>query len=191
MICPALFSQMNKTNYRDEAFTHTVNAIAKWPLAYRLMYQQNRTVSLDGTQGKQLAGDEWVEDYLVRPVKQFASAQSSFSVVELMSCSVHLLERNWQMYKHRGSFDIHNTKKHKKPPSLYDQLKVAQFVIRQEWFESLQRTIVPKYAWADKKVKEGEKVPDKYVNVLDKGEAKASSEFTAFLHRKYPNEMPQ
>ncbi len=180
---------MNKTNYRDEAFTHTVNAIAKWPLAYRLMYQQNRTVSLDGTQGKQLAGDEWVEDYLVRPVKQFASAQSSFSMVELMSCSVHLLERNRQMYKHRGSFDIHNTKKHKKPPSLYDQLKVAQFVIRHEWFESLQRTIVPKYAWADKKAKEGEKVPDKYVNVLDKGEAKASSEFTAFLHRKYPNEM--
>ena len=49
MICPA------KTNYRDEAFTHTVNAIAKWPLAYRLMYQRNRTVSLDGKDGKQLA----------------------------------------------------------------------------------------------------------------------------------------
>lgn len=185
MICPALFSQMNKTNYRDEAFTHNVNAIAKWPLAYRLIYQQNRTVSLDVTQEKQLAGDEWVEDYLVHPVKQFAS----FSMVELMSCSVHLLEINRQMYKHREWFDIHNTKKHKKPPSLYDQLKVAQFVITQEWFESMERTVVLKYAWADKKLKEGETIPDKYVNVLDKGEAKASSQFIAFLHRKFPNEM--
>ena len=189
MICPALFSQMNKTNCRDEAFTHTVNAIAKWPLAYRLMYQQNRTVSLDGTQGKQLAGDEWVEDYLVHPVKQFASAQSTFSIVELMSSSVHLLEINRQMYKHRESFDIHNTKKHKKPPSLYDKLKVAQFVISQEWFESIERTVVLKYAWADKKLKEGETIPDKFLNVLDKEEAKASSQFVAFLHRKFPNEM--
>jgi hypothetical protein len=70
MVCPALYSQMGKTNYRNEAFTHTVNAIAKWPLAYRLLYQRNRTVNLDGKQGRQLAGDEWVEDFLVRPVKQ-------------------------------------------------------------------------------------------------------------------------
>ncbi len=61
MVCPALYSQMGKTNYRDEAFTHTVNAIVKWPLAYRLLYQRNRTVNLDGKQGRQLAGDEWVE----------------------------------------------------------------------------------------------------------------------------------
>lgn len=189
MICPALFSQMHKTNYRDEAFTHTVNAIAKWPLAYRLMYQRNRTVSLDGKDGKQLAGDEWVEDYLVRPVKQFASAQSSFSMVELMSCSVHLLEMNRQMYKCRESFNIHTTKKHKKPPSLYDQLKVAQFVLKQEWFESYERTAVFKYPWADKKFKGEEKVPSKYENVLEQGEVKASNEFNSFLHRKFPNDM--
>ncbi len=53
----------------------------------------------------------------------------------------------------------------------------------------MRGTIVLKYAWADKRVKEAEKVPDKYVNVLDKGEAKASSKFTAFLHRKFTKEM--
>ena len=58
-----------------------VNAIAKWPYAYRLMYQQNKTVNCNGGNGKQLAGDEWVEDYLVKPVKQFTSAQSSFCLV--------------------------------------------------------------------------------------------------------------
>ena len=139
MLCSALFCQMGKINYRDEAFTHVVNAIAKWPYAYRLMYQRNKTVNLDGRHGKQLAGDEWVEDYLVKPVKQFTSAQSSFSMVELMSCSVNLLEMNRNMYKGKEAFDIHHTKKHKKPSSLYDQIKVAQFAIRETWFECKQR----------------------------------------------------
>ena len=76
MLCPGLYAHMGKINYRDEAFTHTVNAIANWPLAYRLMYRQNRTVNLDGKKGRQLAGDEWVEEYIVRPVKQFSSAQT-------------------------------------------------------------------------------------------------------------------
>ena len=39
------------------------------------------------------------------------------------------------MYKSRGAFDIHNTTKHKKPSSVYDQLKVAQFALKEEWFE--------------------------------------------------------
>ena len=112
MLCPGLYSKMRKTNYRDEAFTHTVNAMAKWTLAYRLMYQRNRTVNLDGRKGRQLAGDEWVEDLLVRPVKQFSYAQSSFRMVEL-SCSINLLEMNRMVYKGREGFDIHNTKKHK------------------------------------------------------------------------------
>ena len=93
------FAKWVKINYRDEAFTHVVNAIAKCPYAYRLMCRRNKTVNLDGMHGKQLAGDEWVEDYLVKPVKQFTSAQSSFSMVELMSCSVNLLEMNRNMYK--------------------------------------------------------------------------------------------
>jgi hypothetical protein len=51
---------------------------------------------------------------------------------------------------------------------MYDQLKVAQFVLKQEWFESNERTAVFKYPWADKKIK-GEKVPSKYENVLEQG----------------------
>jgi len=89
MLLPALYVAVGKTNYKDEAFTQIVNSIAKWPLAFRKLYQQNRTVNLDGKQGRQLAGDEWVEDFLVRPIKQFASAQSSFNMVELMSCSAN------------------------------------------------------------------------------------------------------
>jgi hypothetical protein len=62
---------------------------------------------------------------------------------------------------------------------MYDQLKVAQFALKQEWFESNERTAVFKYkrARADKKIKEGEKVPSKYENVLEQGEVEASNEF--------------
>ena len=121
MLLPALFTAVEKTNYRDESFTQVVNSIAKWPLAYRKLYQQNRTINLDAKKGRHLAGDEWVEEFLVRPIKQYASAQSSFAMVELMSCSTNLLEMNRAMYKSRDAFDIHNTTKHKKPSSFYDQ----------------------------------------------------------------------
>ncbi len=84
MLCPALFTAVGETNYRDESFTQVVNSVAKWPLAYRKLYQQNRTINLDVKKGSHLAGDEWVEEFLVRPIKQYASAQSSFAMVELM-----------------------------------------------------------------------------------------------------------
>ena len=87
MLCPSLYCALGKINYRDESFTMIVNSMAKWPLAYRKMYQTNRTVSLDGKRGRNLAGDEWVEGHLVRPVKQYSSSQTNFTMLELMSCN--------------------------------------------------------------------------------------------------------
>ena len=106
-----------------------------------------------------------------------------------MSCSINLLEMNRQMYKGRAAFDVHNTRKHKKPASIYDQLRVAQFAMKEEWFQSRNRDCVLKYAWADKKCKEGEKVQSKYIDAMKKGEIKAKNEFKAFLQRKFPNDM--
>ena len=131
MLCPRLFCQVNKTNYRDEAFIHISNVLARWPTAYRKLYQQNRTVNVDGRVGRQLAGDEWVEEFLVKPVKQFSHSQSSFTMVHLMSCSVNILEMSRKMYKSIEAFDVHNTKKHHTPSSRYDQLKVAQFALKE------------------------------------------------------------
>ncbi|KAJ7387577.1 hypothetical protein OS493_000911 [Desmophyllum pertusum] len=189
MHCPALYVQVGKTNYRDESLSHLTNVLAKWPLAYRKMYQRNRTVNLDGKQGKQLAGDEWVEDHLVCPVKKYAKAQTSFSVLEMMSCSSNLLEMNRKMYKSRQAFDIPRTREHRKPSSLYDQFKVAQFAAKEQWFEKKQGSTVQKYLWGDKVVKEGEGVSTRYLNAVSKGRAKIQLEFRSFLHRKFPNEM--
>ena len=79
---------------------------------------------------------------------------------------------NRAMYKSRDAFDIHNTKKHKKPSSIYDQLKVAQFARNEEWFEEKGRETVTKYPWADKKLKPGELVPPRYINSYHKGQEK-------------------
>jgi len=188
MLCPPLYCQVGKTNYRDEAFVQIVNAIAKWPRAYKLMYRQNRTVNVSGKQGHQLAGDEWVEDFLVRPVKQFISAQSSFSMVELMSCSANILELNKEMYKSSAAFDVHQTKTHQKPSSLYDQTKVAQFALKEEWFKKTS-SIAKKYPWGGKSVKPQEPIPKKCLNVFKQGDEKARKEFKGFLNRKFPNDM--
>ena len=189
MLCPPLFCQVGKTNYRDEAFTHSVNSVAKWPLAYRKLYNQNRTVNLHGKIGHQLAGDEWVEEYLVRPVKKFVCAQSSFNMIEIMSCSVNLLELNRVMYKSKDAFDAHATKKHKTPSSYLDQLKVAQFALNENWFVNSKRSFAKKYPWSGKGCGPQDKVPQRYINAYAKGDEKAKAEFESFLHRKYPNDM--
>ena len=152
------------------------------------MYQQNRTINLDGSKGRQLAG-EWVEEYLVRPVKQYASAQSLFAMVELMSCSTNLLEINREMYKNREAFDVHRTSKHKTPTSVYDQLKVAQFATKENWFGNERRKSVIKYQWGDKQVETGATVAPKYIRAYQKGCEKAKQEFPGFLQRKFPSNM--
>ena len=189
MLCPALYCAVGKTNYKDEAFTHVVNSIAKWPIAYRKMYQQNRTINLDGSKGRQLAGDEWVEEYLVRPVKQYASAQSSFAMVELMSCSTNLLEMNREMYKNCEAFDVHRMSKHKTPQSVYDQLKVAQFATKENWFSNEGRKHVIKYQWGDKQFEAGATVVPKYIRAYQNGCQKAEKEFPGFLQHKFPSDM--
>lgn len=189
MKCPPLYAALGKTNYRDESLTMVVNSIAKWPLAYRKMYQQNRTVNLSGKRGKNIAGDEWVEGHLVKPVKEYASSQTSFNVLELLSCSSGLLEINKSMYRSRDAFDVHTTKKHYTPPSLYDQLKVSQFALKEQWFADKSRKEPKAYSWSGHTCKDDEHVPKQYLNVLEIGQKKLSEEFVGFLNRKFPNDL--
>ncbi len=48
---------------------------------------------------------------------------------------------NREMYRSREAFNIHATQKHKTPSSVLDQIKVAQFALKEEWFENDDRTI--------------------------------------------------
>lgn len=68
-----LFAQSQKQNYWVEAFVHVVNLVAAWPLTTRKLRQQNCSINVKGKQGNCLALDEWVETYMVLPLKKYAS----------------------------------------------------------------------------------------------------------------------
>ena len=60
---------------------------------------------------------------------------------------------------------------------LVAQIKVAQFALKEEWFENDDRIIVRKYPWVDKVCAPGDEVPPKYINAYSKGDEKAKRVF--------------
>ena len=81
MVMLPLFSQLQKRNYWTEAFVHIINIIAAWPLATRKILQKNCSVSVKGRDGHNIALDEWVETYLVQPLKNYASGLSIYRLL--------------------------------------------------------------------------------------------------------------
>ena len=75
MVMLPLFAQAQKRNYWTEAFVHVVNLIGAWPIATRMILQNNCSVSVKGREGHNIAHDEWVESYLVQPLKNYATGK--------------------------------------------------------------------------------------------------------------------
>ena len=73
MILLPLFAQLQKRNYFTEAFVHIVNVVAAWPHAIRKILQRSCSVSVNGKIGHNIGLDEWVEAYLVQPLRNYAS----------------------------------------------------------------------------------------------------------------------
>jgi len=71
-----IFAQLRFKNYWTEALVHVVNFAAVWPLAFREMMKNNSTVNLSGKDGTDVDLDEFVESYIVRPLKQYSSGKS-------------------------------------------------------------------------------------------------------------------
>lgn len=74
MLLP-IFAQLQFRNYWTEAIVHVVNFTAVWPLAFREMMKNNSSVNLSGQVGTDIDLDEFVETYIVRPLKQYASGK--------------------------------------------------------------------------------------------------------------------
>lgn len=73
MIMLPLFAQLQKRNYSTEASVHIVNVTAPWPYAIRKILERNCSVSVNGKICHNIGLDEWVEAYLVQPLKNYAS----------------------------------------------------------------------------------------------------------------------
>ena len=68
-----IFAQLNFRNYWTDAFVHVVSFTSLWPLAFREMIRKNMSVNLSEKQGHNMDMDEYVETYMVRPLKVYAS----------------------------------------------------------------------------------------------------------------------
>lgn len=76
-----IFAQLQFRNYWTEAIVHVVNFTAVWPLAFREMIKKNSSVNISGQVGKNIDLDEFVETYIVRPLKLYASGNLSIYIL--------------------------------------------------------------------------------------------------------------
>ncbi|CAH3181019.1 unnamed protein product [Porites lobata] len=137
LLAPIFFS-MNKKNYKDEAFVHIVNIMCTWPLALMETLRRNRTISLSGRPGHDLADDEFIEERLVRRTKMYAKKQATVQGLERISLILDFCAELEAAFK--AAYDVRSPKKNmyqiqqvsmlKLPGLLY---KNSGFVIKGEW----------------------------------------------------------
>ena len=73
-----IFAQLGFRNYRTEAFAYVVNFTLIWPLAFRKLIKTNSTINLSGKAGHNVDLDEYVETYIVRPLKTYVTGKCTF-----------------------------------------------------------------------------------------------------------------
>ena len=184
-ILAPLFFAMNKRNYKDEAFAHVVNIVSKWPLAIRETLRRNRTVSLSGRKGHDLADDEFVEERLVRRTKMFAKKQATVKGLERISIILDFCAEAESAFK--NAYEVHSRKKTSIPDSTIDQIKIAWFAIREEWFCDKRRTEVVSYPSNKKDLPtEKQKLRKDCQHVLDKGRELLRKNFKEMRCRLFP-----
>ena len=89
LILLPIFCQLRMKNYWTESLVHVVNFIAKWPLAVRKMMQQNCSISIKGNKGANIDLDEYVETYIVQPLKNYVSGKSQHNKYVDLHCILH------------------------------------------------------------------------------------------------------
>ena len=87
-----VFAQLNFRNYWTEAFVHVVNFTSLWPLAFRQMIRRNMSVNLNGKQGHNIDMDEYVETYMVRPLKTYASGTIKLIIIQVINAKIAIAE---------------------------------------------------------------------------------------------------
>lgn len=73
-----IFAQIGFRNYCTEAFVHVVNFALIWPLAFRELIKTNSTINLSGKAGHSVDLNEYVETYIVRPLKTYVTGKCAF-----------------------------------------------------------------------------------------------------------------
>lgn len=86
-------------------------------------------------------------------------------------------------------FNVHRATARSKPDSLPDIVKTCWFVMKERWFDNLQRKDIKKYAHNDKKfvLSDSATVEKKFQDTLAKGKSYIEENFKEMLLRLFPN----
>jgi hypothetical protein len=133
------------TNNLDlvKSLVHMLNFTALWPLAYREMFRRNCSVNVKGKHGHNFAIDEYLETFVVKPVKLYGRKQTTIEMLEKICMNIELFEHIKSIYQQ--SFDTSIRGKSSVPDPTPDWVKVAWFAIHHKWLINAQRKTVNVY----------------------------------------------
>eukprot|EP00112_Aurelia_sp_Birch-Aquarium-sp1_P018840 Seg4562.2 transcript_id=Seg4562.2/GoldUCD/mRNA.D3Y31 product="hypothetical protein" protein_id=Seg4562.2/GoldUCD/D3Y31 len=182
-----VYAQLNFPNYFKECFRHTVNFLAKWPLATRVLMQQNCAVNLSGKIGCGIELDGYVEAELVKPLKNYATGHSTVLMCGRIMANLDLFHAIRQAYKSKECFDVHSSTRHSVQTSFPDQLKGAWFCLKKGFFKpNDQRKAINCYP-INGKGQESGVLPSNFMNAYEKGKQKIEEKFTEKLYDAFPD----
>lgn len=175
-----IFAQMKKKNYFAAAFCYCVNFLIVWSSLIRELVKVSFSVSVTGKTGHNIAADEYVETYMVKPLKMYATGHTSFQVLQRLSVCTPLFRHIRSSYV--DAFHSGKSKVHKVPDFVPDQVKVALFVINENFFKPTGEIA---YVY-DKTGKTGKCVQATLHEVMQKGSDKVKKEFSNKMYNHYP-----
>ena len=179
LISMLLFSQMRKMNYFLSALNYAVNFTTRWSVFEHTIVNRSFSVSVSGKPGHNIAIDEYVETYLVKPLKVYATGSTTVAMLKRLSLCGTLIRHVRSCY--HEDFHAKQKGRHSEPVSLPDQMKVCLFAIRHNLFQpGLSKAVV-----FDSNGSTDKKVPANLQNVLQKGKDKVKKEFSSKMYHLY------
>ena len=148
--------------------------------------RQNSSVNVSGKVNHNVAFDEYMETFVVRPLKSYISGKTTIRVLKAISGSTQLINSLRNVNLSEYGYGVHRTNKHSTAESLPDQLKVARFCLENDFFNiDKSHKKVRTYPVEAFSVKEGF-VPNDRVEVPIKGQSKVKENFARRMFELYP-----
>ena len=182
-----LFAALNKKNYKNECLVHILNFTAIWPLAYREMFRRNCSINAKRKFGHNFAIDEYMETFVVKPVKLYGRKQTSLEMLEKMCMNIELLEHVKSVYQ--KSCETRSGGKSSVPDPTPDRIKVAWFAVTNKWLANSQRKEVKLFPHGKKGVSDLRAIPKECLKVEERGQEKIKESFDEMIARQFPLHM--
>ena len=177
---------IKEENYSADTLVHVVNIIARWPFMIRMIVRRNCSVNVSGGKGHNVAFDEFMEMFVVRPLKSYVSGKTTLKVLNAISGSLQLISCVRHVYQSKAAFDIHPTKKHSVAYALPDRLKVALFCLNNGFFKcDNSRKMIKCIKNEGFSVKQ-DFVSNDRISVFEKGKGKVLEAFDRRMYELFP-----